>query len=172
MATAVSKRTVLPYRFGRAGMRVEGVVAVTAALLLAITLYALWRGRDGLAGLDWPITLHLLTLIPALALTPFLFLGTKGAAAHRALGYIWCALMVGTAVASLFIRSLNPTGFTWVHVFSIATFVSTPRLILHARRRKWRTHRWIAIGLTSGALLVAGVTAYMGERHLRQWVAA
>ena len=172
MASIAPQRMVLPYRFGGRGMRIEGVVAVVAATLLGITLWSLWRGRAALSQLDWPITLHLATLLPALALTPFLFLGTKGAKAHRTLGYTWCALMMATATASLFIRSINPSGFTWVHIFAVMTFVSTPRLILNARKHKWKPHRAIAIGVTSGGLLVAGITAYIGDRHLGQWISS
>src|SRR5262249_42970755 len=54
------------------------------------------------------IKIHLATVLPAFAIgTWLIFFSTKGAWWHRRLGAVYLALMMVTAVAAFFIRSIN-----------------------------------------------------------------
>jgi uncharacterized membrane protein len=64
------------------------------------------------------IKIHLATVIPAFAIgTWLIFFSTKGARWHRVLGAVYLTLMIVTAVAAFFIRSLNPGHLTLIHLF-------------------------------------------------------
>ena len=74
--------------------------------------------------LDAPLAvrLHVATVVPAFFLGTYqIFLSRKGAPFHRALGYVYLALMTITAVAALFVHALMPNGplfgFSPIHLF-------------------------------------------------------
>ena len=104
------------------------------------------------------VQLHVLTVLLALVLGPVQFVLPKGTAFHRAAGWTWVGAMFVTAVSSLFIRELNPGGFSPIHIFSAFTFVSLPLGIWLARRGDVRAHRGVMTGLYIG-LVIAGLLA-------------
>lgn len=161
-------RTILPFGFGRKGVVLEYIAAAGAILMLAVTTYALWKAQGSLSRLPLPVTIHLLTLIPVLILTPIIFIGTKGASAHCVLGWTWCILMTATAVSTIFIRDGDAGHFSLIHIFTLMTLVSVPRILFNARKRRVQSHRWAVLGLTYGALLIAGYFAFVGNRFLAQ----
>jgi uncharacterized membrane protein len=165
---ASNVRTVLPFGFGRKGVALEYIAALGAILMLAVTAVALWKGYGALGRLPMPVAIHLLTLIPVLILTPIMFIGTKGATAHRVLGWTWCGLMTATAVSTIFIRDGATGHFSLIHIFTLITLVSVPRILFNAKKHRVKQHRWAVLGLTYGALLIAGYFAFVGNRFLAQ----
>ena len=104
------------------------------------------------------VQIHVLTVLAALVLGPAQFVLPKGTPFHRATGWLWVGSMFVTAVTSLFIREINPGGFSPIHIFSAFTFVSLPLGVWLARRGDVRGHRGVMTGLYIG-LVIAGLLA-------------
>ncbi|MEO7276942.1 MAG: DUF2306 domain-containing protein [Sphingomicrobium sp.] len=154
---------------------VRVLVTALASLLFAVVTFGFFRWMAGLAPpTPWvhqtALTLHLVTVIPAIPLGAYILFVKKGGPRHRLLGKIWLTLMFSTAVATLFVRNINPGQLSWIHIFSLITFISVPRAYLSARRRDFRAHRSTVLGLYVGALLIAGFVALAPGRTMSQWV--
>lgn len=119
-----------------------------------------------------PIKIHLATVVPAFVLgTYLLFFSTKGAPHHRALGYLYLALMTVTAIAAIFIHEVNPAGFMGfspIHLFVPLTLWSVYGAIAGARAHNLKRHRNAMIGLYVGGLLVAGSLTFLPGRLMYQ----
>ncbi len=162
-----AKNVILPFGVPRKGIWLEYAAALGAGVALAVTFYALWKGWAAIDQLPTAVVFHLFTLVPALVLTPFLFIGSKGVRMHRILGWTWSILMLATAVSTLFIRDAGGN-FSLIHIFTVITLVSVPRLLFNARKHRVMQHRWSVLGLVFGALLIAGFFAFVGNRFLAQ----
>jgi len=116
-----------------------------------------------------PIQIHLVTVIPAFFLgTWLIFFSTKGSHIHRILGSVYLTLMTITAVAAIFIRSLNPGHLSWIHIFVPLTLFGVFRAIWRIRRKDVRGHRAAMLGVYFGGLIVAGaLTFYPGRLMYR-----
>jgi uncharacterized membrane protein len=112
-----------------------------------------------------PIKIHLVTVIPAFFIgTWLIFFSTKGARVHRALGAIYLALMVVTAITTIFVRVLNPGHLSWIHLFIPLTLIGVFSSILALRRGNIAGHKRAMIGLYVGALLIAGAFTFVPGR--------
>ena len=150
MTHTASARSDLPRRFATTTVAVLAVIVVAYAM----------RGISGEYHTpEWAVWVHLGTAIPALPLGAYVLWGPKGTPRHKALGRIWVALMMVTAIDSFWIRSLTG-GIGPIHIFSIMTIYSLPMGIWHARRGNIAAHRSAMIGPYIG-LIVAGVLALM-----------
>jgi uncharacterized membrane protein len=117
--------------------------------------------------------LHLVTVVPSLPLGFYLLINSKGTPRHRLMGKIWCALMVITALAALMIRGYflpNWHGINPIHIFSIVTLISVPRIIFYARNHRVREHKAAVYGLCMGGLFIAGLFAFLPGRLLGAWL--
>jgi uncharacterized membrane protein len=118
------------------------------------------------------IKVHLATVLPAFAIGTYqIFASKKGSPAHRALGYVYLILMSITAIAAIFIHSINPTGFLGfspVHLFVPLTAWSVYNAIVGARTHNIRRHRGAMIGLYIGGLLIAGALTFLPGRVMHQ----
>lgn len=150
--------------------RLEKALGALALAMLGFVMVALWRGMDEWARIPAIIWLHLALICVALGLTPVLLWRRRGTASHRVLGYVWAAAMLSTAIASLFVRTINPSHFSPIHILSVVTIVSVPILVLAARSRKVDSHRRHVRNLVTGALLVAGFFTFPFGRLLGDWL--
>jgi len=153
------------------------ITAAAAMLLLALCGYALLRWLLGYAPAtpwvrDVALATHLVTVIPAIALGAYVILSRKGNARHRLLGKIWLALMFATAISTLFIRNFNDGQFSWIHLFTLLTFIAVPKAIMTARRGQIEAHKKHLRNFFIGALLIAGLTAFAPGRTMWQWAFA
>lgn len=114
------------------------------------------------------IQIHAGAAIAALVLGAVQMLAPKGTIPHRTLGYIWAALMVTVAFTAIFIRQINPGGFSFIHIFVPLTFFGLYGVITHARAMRGDKHRNAVFGLFFGALLVPGLFAFMPGRLMYQ----
>jgi len=81
------------------------------------------------------IKIHLATVVPSFILGSWLiFRSTKGARPHRLLGALYMTLMTITAITALFIHSLHPGHFSWLHLFVPLTLGSVAAAIWRIRR--------------------------------------
>ncbi len=145
-----------------------------SALLLALCAYAFGRWMLGYAPptpwvRDLALTIHLLTVIPAIPLGAYVILSRKGGQRHKMLGKIWLSLMFVTAVATIFIRNANNGQFSWIHLFTLLTLVAVPQAIITARQGKIEAHKKHLRNFFIGALIIAGLTAFAPGRTMWQW---
>ncbi len=103
------------------------------------------------------IGLHLVTVIPAIALGIVQWALPKGTSAHRAMGRIWVVLMLAAAISSFWIQR---DGFSWIHGLSIVTVVSVVAGLVYARQGNRWAHLGCMIGAFVGAL-GAGIGALL-----------
>ena len=105
---------------------------------------------------------HVATVVPAFVLGAWLLLfSRKGSRWHRALGVTFLALMVMTALISLFIHRRMPEsaalGMSPTHLFVPFVLFATWRAIDGAVKGNIKQHqRWVT-GLFVGALVINGV---------------
>lgn len=150
------------------------VIALAAGGLFALTMYGALRWLLGFSPptpwvRDLALSVHLVTVIPAIPLGGYLFVTRKGGARHRLLGKIWLALMLTTAVATIFIRNLNHGEFSWIHVLTLLTLVAVPRALLSARRGDIAAHRKHMLTFYLGSLIIAGGFTFLPGRTMWQW---
>ena len=142
-------------------------LAVTTAITAVVIGMALAMGRtpqDNYVTPHWAMTIHLLTVIPALPLGAYVILSKKGDAIHRLLGKIWGTLMLVTAIDSFWIREV--TGHIGpIHIFSVVTLISLPLGIYAIHQGNIEGHRRAMRGTFIG-LCVAGLFALMPGRML------
>lgn len=159
-----------PKRHSLAPEAFDRILAVAATVLLAAVLAALARGFaewDRVPAVVWA---HILTILVALVLTPFMLLRKRGDRPHRVLGWIWASALFLTAAISFEVRTINPGGFSFIHLLSVLTIVQVPLIVLYARRHDWKRHRSAVRGMVTGALLVAGFFTFPFGRMMGAWL--
>lgn len=119
------------------------------------------------AGIPLPVVIHLITVVPALLLGPFILWRKKGDKIHKLLGRIWAALMMVTAIASAFIGApgggIAGTGFSPIHIFTVWTLTNVPLAIWLARRGKIAQHKSTMTGLYVGLCIAGAFTLIPGR---------
>ncbi|MEM6267108.1 MAG: DUF2306 domain-containing protein [Pseudomonadota bacterium] len=151
-------------------------IAITVAITVLLTLLS--ATGSGFAtsdpartdhSLTVPIMAHLFTAGGAAVLGPFILLRKKGDITHRSLGKIWAALMIATAISSVFIRTpgagIAGTGFSFIHIFTVWTLINIPLGVWAVRTGRIRMHRGMMSGLYVG-LLIAGAFTFIPGRLL------
>ena len=150
------------------------IVWVACVAMSLAVLIALLRAFTGLApahphARSLAIIIHVATVLPAIPLGGYLLLARKGGVWHKRLGKIWVALMVTTALSTLFIRfgeMLSP-----IHVFVPMTLVASYKLIMTARRGDMKGHKKEIMSLYLGALMIPGLVAIaMPGRMMNAWL--
>lgn len=119
---------------------------------------------------DVAVMVHLATVVPAVPLGAWLMLNRKGTPRHKQWGKVWVALMVLTAIASLFIHQLNPGGFSPVHLFVPLTLHASWKTVATARRGDIAGHRKALLGFYLGAMMIPGAFAFLPGRLMGTWL--
>jgi uncharacterized membrane protein len=148
----------------------EKLLAVAAVVLLATVLTALVRGRAHWGQVPWAVWAHLVTILTALILTPVQLLRPRGDHVHRMLGRIWVIAIFLAALFSLLIHSINPGGFSFIHILSVYVIVSAPIIWWSARTHRVALHRGNVRGMITGALIIAGFFTLPFGRLLGSWL--
>ncbi|WP_093252725.1 DUF2306 domain-containing protein [Rubrimonas cliftonensis] len=116
------------------------------------------QGWSPLWNAGWLIASHAVAAMLAVVLGLVQLLGPKGSQAHRALGWLWVALMLWTAGGSLWIHTMRAFGpFSAIHALSLIVLATTPLAALHGRAGRVARHRTGMIMLYLLALLLAGL---------------
>ena len=100
------------------------------------------------------ILVHLAFGLLALMVGAILMAGRKGARMHRILGWGWVLAVGIVAATSLFIRTLNPGHFSFIHILSGYVIVSLPLAVAAARRHDVELHRRTMTGMFFGGFAV------------------
>lgn len=153
-------------------VRIAMIIASSALFALCVFAFARWM--MGYAPptpwvRDFALIVHLATVIPAIPLGAYLFLTRKGGTKHKTLGKVWLVLMLTTGVATVFIRNVNNGQFSWIHLFTLLTFMAVPRALMTVRTGKIDEHKKHMRNFFIGALIIAGLTAFAPGRTMGQW---
>jgi uncharacterized membrane protein len=147
------------------------IAVVGSAVVFLLTVAAL--GNMAFSGLKIPVPLrhaavivHLSTVLLALPLGISQLVLPKGTIRHRAMGYLWCALMTVTALVSFTVHTINPGGFDPIHIFSVVTLICVPMIIYFGRTGRVAQHQRTVLGLMVGALVIAGLFTFLPGRAL------
>lgn len=121
------------------------------------------------------VQLHVFTVLPAFVLgTWLIFFSRKGARRHRAIGYVYLALMTVTAIAALFIHEIPAIdivyGFGPIHIFSIVTLAGVVGALRGAWAHNIKMHRGAMLGVYIGGILIAGTFAFLPGRIMHALV--
>ncbi|MBZ9700706.1 MULTISPECIES: DUF2306 domain-containing protein [unclassified Mesorhizobium] len=118
-----------------------------------------------------PIPWHALAAFAALAIGGVQLALPKGTLRHRAMGYLWAALMLAVAISSFWIQQIRLIGpFSPIHLLSILVLVTVPLAVWHARNHRVAKHRKAMIALYIFALVGAGVFTLVPGRILHDVV--
>ena len=111
------------------------------------------------------IPLHAFAAMTAFVLGLVQFAAPKGTLPHRTLGWIWVLLMAGVAVSSFWIHQIRLVGpWSPIHLLSIFVLAMLPLAVWRAHTQRVADHRRIMILMFSGALVVAGLAAWLHSR--------
>jgi uncharacterized membrane protein len=117
------------------------------------------------------IPFHAFAAMAAFALGLVQFAAPKGTLPHRALGWVWVALMLVVAISSLWIHQIRLLGpFSPIHLLSVFSLVMLPLAVWKAHTHQVAAHRRIMISLFLGALLIAGLLALLPGRLMHKVV--
>lgn len=107
----------------------------------------------------------------AFAATAAFFLGViqlaapQGTLPHRALGWLWVALMLVVALSSFWIHEIRLVGpWSPIHLLSIFALAMLALGVMAARTRNVRRHKITMISIFFGALVIAGLFTFMPGR--------
>ena len=110
----------------------------------------------------WHIQLHAVSALAAVGVGVVQFTAPKGTIPHRAVGYLWVALMMSVAITAIFIKTGG--SFSWIHIFVPITLFGTVSLIIRARQGMTARHRNLALVLFLAALLLPGAFTVLPGR--------
>jgi uncharacterized membrane protein len=111
------------------------------------------------------IPLHAFAAMAAFVLGVVQLAAPKGTLPHRALGWIWVALMMGVALSSFWIHQIRLVGpWSPIHLLSIFVLMVVPLGVWRAHRHQVADHRRIMILIFSGALVIAGLFTLLPGR--------
>lgn len=117
---------------------------------------------DAFFSAPWHIQLHAVCAIAAVGVGVVQFTAPKGTIPHRAVGYLWAALMMTVAITAIFIKTGG--SFSWIHIFVPITLFGTVSLVVRARRGMTARHRSLALVLFLAALLLPGAFTFLPGR--------
>jgi uncharacterized membrane protein len=115
------------------------------------------------------IKVHVATVVPAFIIGTWqIFFSRKGAPFHRALGYLYLALMTVTSIAALFVHALMPNGpffgFSPIHLLVPLTLFGVVAALRGAWTHNIAMHRGAMLGVYVGGILIAGTLAFLPHR--------
>lgn len=122
-----------------------------------------------LASLPPFVLVHLSFASAAVLLGPVALWSRKGSRGHRALGYAWVTVMVGTALSAFFLRSTGTVqlfGFSPIHALGIVTLAGVTGALVAIARRNVQAHRKLMQRVYLGACAGAGLFTLLPGRYL------
>ena len=117
------------------------------------------------------IYIHATLALLAVPLGLYIFLTKKGTKQHRMLGRIWVIFLIIVSLTAIFIQTINPGQYSWIHLLIPFTLVSLIYSIWNIKKYKKTkierykySHMYSMIGVYVGALLIAGAFTLMPGR--------
>jgi uncharacterized membrane protein len=115
------------------------------------------------------VRIHVATVVPAFLIGTYqIFASRKGSPVHRALGFIYLALMTVTAITTLFVHQLTPNspfyGLSPLHLLVPLTLFGVVGGLRGAMTHNITMHKTAMISLYVGGLLIAGGLTFLPGR--------
>jgi uncharacterized membrane protein len=111
------------------------------------------------------IQIHAFAAMAAFVLGIVQFTAPKGTIPHRAIGWLWVAIMAVVSVTAFFIHEIRLWGpFSPIHLLAIFTLIMLPLAVRHARRHQVQHHSRATIGIFTGGLVIAGLFTFLPGR--------
>ena len=114
---------------------------------------------------------HAAFALLAVPLGLYVLLTKKGTKQHRILGRIWVTFLIIVSLTAIFIQTINPGQYSWIHLLIPFTLVSVIYSIWNIKKYKKTkierykySHMYSMIGVYVGALLIAGAFTLMPGR--------
>ena len=114
---------------------------------------------------------HATLALLAVPLVLYIFLTKKGTKQHKMLGRIWVIFLIIVSLTAIFIQTINPGQYSWIHLLIPFTLVSLIYSIWNIKKYKKTkierykySHMYSMIGVYVGALLIAGAFTLMPGR--------
>ncbi len=142
--------------------------AIVPLALLAAAALLLRPNLALLSTVSPAIKIHLAAAVGALFLGGIMLASRKGRAFHRIAGWVWVTLVATLAISSIFVKTLNPGHFSWIHGFTAFTLLALPVGVIAAKRHDVKTHRGTMMGLFLGGLVIAGLFTFVPGRLMFQ----
>ena len=118
-----------------------------------------------LTNAPFAIQLHAYAAMAAFVLGAVQLARVKGTTQHRAIGFIWVALMLVVTISAFWIHELRVWGrWSPIHLLAIFTLVMLPVGVYFAHSHNVPRHRGTMLGLFSGALVIAGIFTFTPGR--------
>ncbi|CAN5146593.1 DUF2306 domain-containing protein [soil metagenome] len=166
---AVSLRTFIVPMVAGAGvigflswMLVGGAGAHPVAVRLHAPNFALLAQAPAL------IRLHIAAAVMAFLIGSVILIGVKGTTLHKSLGWAWMAAMMTTAVSSLWIKTINPDHWSYIHFLSGWVIIAVPMGLVAIKRRNVRMHARMMTSIFVGGLVIAGAFTFVPGRLMFQ----
>jgi uncharacterized membrane protein len=116
----------------------------------------------------WAVQIHLVSVLTAFVIGTWMMVRPKGTLPHKALGRIYVALMLVSAVSTFWIRGLGHGSFSFLHLLSIFVLLALPFAIVMARLGRVQAHRNTMIGVYIGGIWIAGLLTLLPGRLLHR----
>ena len=111
------------------------------------------------------IQIHAFAAMAAFVLGIVQFTAPKGTILHRAVGWLWVAIMAVVSVTAFFIHEIRLWGpFSPIHLLAIFTLIALPLAVRHARRHAVQHHSRAMISIFTGGLIIAGLFTLLPGR--------
>ena len=117
------------------------------------------------------IYVHATLALLAVPLGLYIFLTKKGTKQHKMLGRIWVTFLIIVSLTAIFIQTINPGQYSWIHLLIPFTLVSLIYSIWNIKKYKKTkierykySHMYSMICVYVGALLIAGAFTLMPGR--------
>ena len=114
---------------------------------------------------------HATLALLAVPLGLYILLTKKGTKQHKMLGRIWVIFLIIVSLTAIFIQTINPGQYSWIHLLIPFTLVSLIYSIWNIKKYKKTkierykySHMYSMIGVYVGALLIAGAFTLMPGR--------
>jgi uncharacterized membrane protein len=114
------------------------------------------------------LQLHLMAIIPALLLGPFVLFRERGDRLHKVLGRIWAILML---VGCLLSFGVTYNGsYSWLHGLAIFTIYQIIRGLRAIRLKNLRVHKRAMVGSYLGSVAAFLSAAVLPNRIINNWI--
>jgi len=111
------------------------------------------------------IQIHVIAATIGFLIGTIVILMPKGVFPHQLLGKLFVFMAISTALTSFFIHHIKQIGpFSWIHILSIITLVSTVKAIRAIRRGDVRTHKQNMLAVYIGGFIIAGAFTFIPGR--------
>ncbi len=109
------------------------------------------------------VWIHFIAAPAVLLLGGINLAAAKGTPRHKAMGWVWVIAMLLVTIPSYWIRETQPGELSWIHILSVASFVSMAFALFAIRRGNVRAHASAMTGSMTGAVIAGSFALAPGR---------